>query len=461
MKRFHEERGAALVIALLVLLVLSFLEIALIVTTTTETKVSSIHLRDRQALEVAEAGIEEVIGRMRLSPGEENYVGDASFPLNPDWVTVIHLNDTENDTSADGDTIYTKSTQLNNPAEELLRYSTTELSALDDLLIVRHKTRGDSIYFCDLTDRSQYLEARDHGGFPVEIVEANGRRGEAERRIVAEVCRILLPASIPADAALYTGEVIDFEESAGGWLIVCGHNHRRALPLGTGDYDPPDCDSAGHWYHKDPCVFPWEGRGTDNYTWANRDPENCDPAGCVVGVKFPADKLSPTLRSGEEYYGNPAWQKVVNLNETTFPPLYEVLGFENEDSMNVHIGWIPISSGDPAEGMCRATGGHYQINESGSGWGLLWVKGSGTDKDLILDPNVVYDFKGLIYVEGGIQSGSNSELRVLGACMLKKGGRHHPRCNEGRLVFCYSSEAIGWYLMEDIGLYEVLSWREK
>ncbi len=470
MKSFLSERGAALVIALLVLLVLSFLEVALIVTTTTETKISSTQLRDSQALEVAEAGIEEVITRMALDLGNGDYIGDASLPLNKGWVTVVHLNNTPNDTS--GDTVYSKSTQLNNPEEQLLHYSTTDLSDSDDLLIVRHKTggtNGDSIYFCDLTDRSQYLEAADHGGFPVDVIEVTGRKGDSERKIVAEVSKILLPVSRPADAALYIGDRLDYKDMPEDPTIlkVCGHAHRRSLPLGpSGDYDPPNCDSTGHKYHADPCVFPWEGDGDNLYTYSNRDPENCDPAGCVVGIKFPKSYWEPTVESVElELYGNPAWEKVAGLDTTTFPSLWQVLGFATEEEMNNEINWTDINSADDARGMCRVTvPGDFVINSSDSiGWGVLWVRGnSGNPANLRLSSGANYTFRGLLYVEGYLKFPSyDSELRVLGSTMLRRGAAQPANTNRGKLFFLYSSETIGWYLMEELGLFEILSWREK
>lgn len=467
MNNFFKEQGAALVIALLVLLVLSFLEIALIVTTTSETKIGSTQLMDSQALGVAEAGVEEAITRMNLSSGDVNYIGDPGFPLNPDWRTVVHLNSTLDDTTI-GDITYRKSKQLGQPGNPLL-YTVEDTSNTEDLLIIRHKTggtSGDSIYFCDLLDRSQYLEAYDHGGFPVEVIEVTGRKGKAKRRVIAELSRIVLASSVPGEGALFASGYL-FQAMSGS-TKVCGHNHRMSLPLGSGNYDPPNCDSTDHEYHMEPCKFHWMGQGTDTTTWGNRDLD-CPPAGCKPAMKFVTlYTASPGGLPGYwELYGNPAIQ-VIFGDTSDFPALWEVLGFVSEDSMTSAFDWDTVSNtyDDTLRGPCIVTDDEFTVRSDGYnlGSGVLWVRGSDYNGKLVVEGD--YFFKGLIYVQSYFQVGSvtdtESTLRVLGGIMARGDPLSQKvMFNYANVVLCYSGEAIASAFRQSMGIYATLSWREK
>ena len=66
--RLSDERGAALIIALLAMLLLTALGLALILTTTTETKITANYRDGQEALYAADAGIERVMQELLTVP---------------------------------------------------------------------------------------------------------------------------------------------------------------------------------------------------------------------------------------------------------------------------------------------------------------------------------------------------------------------------------------------------------
>ena len=77
-----DERGMALVIALLVLMVLTVIGAALMANVNIETKMSGHKARDTQALATAEAGLQEAVLRIRN--------GDIPDDGNPRAVSLIY-----------------------------------------------------------------------------------------------------------------------------------------------------------------------------------------------------------------------------------------------------------------------------------------------------------------------------------------------------------------------------------
>lgn len=470
------EGGAALVIALLVLLVISVFGAALIVTTTTETKISSHQLRDSQALGVAEAGVEEVISRMSLHPADRDYIGDASFPLRLDWRTTVLLTDSPPPDSLPH--YYVKSIQMGSTGDKL-RYSTDDRDDPDNL-VVYHKTQGDLIYFCNLSDRSLYLESPDHIGFPVEVIEVTGRKGNAERRIIAEVVKVVDPRYVPTGGAFWWWGGLTGSD---GSMKICGHNHYGNLDLSTGLYDTPDCDP----FHIEPCQFPYRGMGDSMWTWGIQDPENCDPPGCAVGVNSVPHVhwWTPQWDNIEyvELYGNPA----VKYPHPPFPRLWEILGYPDEATMRNELPWHTVSSGDTLKGPCMVEDLKLRIDKHtplGKGHGILWVRGDkkpGSQDNYYGDLDIGktddpeqfgFTYTGLLYVEGSLKAHRHSTFRTLGTVLVRTGdlAPADPNPNsssgaigpiDGDIISCYSSDAIAKEVVGISGHYQFLSWREK
>src|SRR5262252_7181617 len=81
--RPKRERGIALVMALLVLLVISVIAAALMLSVQVETKISGRDDRRSQALSIAEAGVSEAVSRIRS--------GEVPDTLNPRMASQIFL----------------------------------------------------------------------------------------------------------------------------------------------------------------------------------------------------------------------------------------------------------------------------------------------------------------------------------------------------------------------------------
>jgi hypothetical protein len=89
MKRLREENGIVLVLAMMLLLILGLLGMSAINTTSYDNRIAGNKKTSEQAFYVAEAGIQELLGRFR-----EGAVGEVqdTEPLNPDWRRFIALN---------------------------------------------------------------------------------------------------------------------------------------------------------------------------------------------------------------------------------------------------------------------------------------------------------------------------------------------------------------------------------
>lgn len=427
MKRERGQRGAALVVALLVVLVLSLLEIALIVTTTTETKVSSTQLRDTQALTIAEAGIEEVIGRMLLEREKDKFIGDTGSPLNPDWCTIVVLHDPP---SGNDDTTWVKTVQQ---GRYKLHYATEdENGPPEDFLSVHHKTggtNGDSIYF----GTDQKLEAPDYDGNAVEVIEVTGTQGNANRRIITEVVR--MSPTIIVEAAFRVNSNVRVT----GTLDVCGHDHSPDL-WDDFDLEPPACST----YHLEPCHRPPEEDDGQTVSYWDDTDTDCDEAGCMEAVELNG---SFDHRGSARIWGNPALD---STPENPFYELYEILGFGSEDEMIASINWQSVVTGDHVRGFCVAEADEFRPG-GGTGRGVLWVMGN-------LRVAANYKFKGLIYVEGWMKASGGS--RFLGSVVVNS-EFERVTGGTGTAQIHLSTQAVQEEVAGALARFVRLSWREK
>src|SRR5262245_14836686 len=127
MKRPEPERGIALVMALLILLVLSVIAAALMLSVQVETKISGRDDRRSQALSIAEAGVAEAVSRIRS--------GDVPDTLNACMASQIFLASAGSIPVLGADSTGLPTAQ---PAGNWLSYSTTQKS--DQVLTVTYKT---------------------------------------------------------------------------------------------------------------------------------------------------------------------------------------------------------------------------------------------------------------------------------------------------------------------------------
>jgi hypothetical protein len=403
--RHPRERGAALVIALLVLLVVTVLGVMLMMAQTISRRTVGHNLRTTDALNVAESGVGEALACIRH--------GDIALDTaNPRAVAQIFLANSGSVPQLGGpDSVGVGTKQ---PAGSWLAYSTAQRSP--DALTVRFKTDAarSVIYKYDATRTPKINTV---SGMPIYEVTATGITGTARRTVVTEV--IQKPFYANAKAALTAGHDIDFIGNA----VVCGYNHSADTPTDAGKNrrgNNPDC-------------VPWEiGTGNLPGAWSTGA---INPGGGSTQTGQPSGNLG----GQPGFYAGP-WD-AFNMPQADFlswigapitavpSTLKGIFYFDNNSTIGDQSASIGIHGAD--------------------GEGLLYVDG-----DLTINAGFV--FRGMIYVEGDLTM--NGQAWVLGGIIVK--GRGSVRQNGGATIL-YSSEAIARALAKYGGQFVTLSWREK
>jgi Tfp pilus assembly protein PilX len=204
------ERGVALIMALLTLLVLSLAVAGIMMTLNTDTKVAGHQLRGSQAFYLAEAGVAEAEARIRF--------GDVPGTLNPKMVTQIF-----NAPAGSVPVLGTDSTALATlqPSGEFLDYSTA--TKTDRVLTISYKTDAarNIIYRYDV---SKNPSVQTSSGFPIYVIRSTGVKGTDRSTVVTEV--VQRPFNVNVKGAMACNVGIDF--SGTSW--VCGHDHSVDTP---------------------------------------------------------------------------------------------------------------------------------------------------------------------------------------------------------------------------------------
>lgn len=305
------ERGIALVIALLVLLVVSLLAVVLMASVNVNTKITSHGLRETKALNNAEAGIGEAQARIAS--------GDIALNGNPLAVAQIF-----NVASGSVPVLGTDSTALATaqPTGAWLAYSTA--SRGPRALTVQYKTNNarTAVYRYDASvTPAVHLGAP---GLPIYVVTSTGTAGTDVRSVRAEIyARPVITnvfGALQANVGIHTKGTFD----------ACGLNHRADTPIGDlgTAYHTGSGDLAGIW-------------STDSITHQ----------GASASYGNPADLAGQT-----GFYSGP-WD-VFGLTQAQF---FSWVG-------------APVSSPpDPADGLYYVN--QDLAYHGGSGSGLLYVEG--------------------------------------------------------------------------------------
>lgn len=396
------ERGIALVMAMLVLLVITVMAIILMMNSTVNRQLTGLDTRSTQALTVAEAGLGEAMSRLRN--------GDISLSTaNPRAVAQIFLASAGSVPVTGTDTTALDTRQ---PAGEWLRYSTPGKSP--DALTVQFKTDNarTTIY---RYDASLADPVNTTTGLPIYVITATGTQGGTRRRVVAEV--IQKPFVASAKAALTCNQDIRFIGNA----VVCGFNHRADTPNPAGENGRAGSNS---------CITYETVGGNLPGSWTTDSTWN---GGAATQTGSPV----PNVSGGIGFYPGP----------------WATLSMTQADFFN----WVgsPLGSTASLYGVYYLDNDAVVQNQSGAfafhgatGEGLLYVDG-----DLTLNSTFVY--KGLIYVEGDLRM--NGQAWVLGGMIVK--GKSEIRQNGGATIL-YSSEAISQALARYGGQFVTLAWRE-
>ncbi len=239
MKAIHipgNQRGSAMVISLLVLLVLTMVGTLYLVQTKTETQISGHDMRSTQALYNAEAGYGEALARMSKSTDSTDYVGQAQdeWLTEPGWGTYIVL--AAGDAASDPDYAAPGTDGRDNngdgsvdeAGEHYPEVATKQLAddAINyDWVKIRYKLNGTGqaiLFGDDDNDMTTPPRMNITTGYPVIVVTSHGEQGSAARTV--EVEAVKYPFQI-IDTAIYA-ETDDFKFN-GTQFLVSGE-----------DYDP-------------------------------------------------------------------------------------------------------------------------------------------------------------------------------------------------------------------------------
>ena len=397
------ERGAALVIALLVLTVLIVVSAAMVTTSVVNTRLSGVDQRRAKALDLAEAGIGEAVGRIKA--------GDVPDNSNPRMVAQIYNVNAGSAPVLGADSISLPTAQ---PAGNWLNYSTEGRNPY--ALTVRYKTDANrmAIYKYDV---SQSIPVQTTSGMAIYQIQSTGRVGNAVRTVVAEVTPV--PLNINVRGAMVCNKAVTWS----GNDRFCGYNHRSDTPTGTGSGGR----SGGGGCNAAPGQ--WEVAGALAGIWSNA--AIVSPGGYAQGSPLTSQNQPAPFYTGP-------WD-ALGMTQAQF---YAWVGPPTNTAPGVPKGIVYLDN----NGTAQDQSGSFTFT-GGDGDGFLYVDG-----DLNLNGN--FHFKGLIYAEGNITVNANAW--VLGG-VIERGKSPHD--NHANGTFLYSRDSI----IENIGrygAYATISWRE-
>lgn len=412
----RDQGGAALVVALLMLLGLAAMGVTAVMIGSSDLMVAGGHRQRSVALNTAEAGLAEALHRMNQRPGTMVSVGgsnvdisifDPATPPNPAWSARI-FNTSPGAAPASGDGAFHTGTIQ--PAGNYLNYASS--SDPDEAILIRHKLRdfdGDGTAEVALFDPSRIPPENPNTGFPIERITVTGREGQARRVIQADVVRFPLNPNVLA--GLMANGAVDLR----GNVTVCGRNHRIDTPAHTG---LPNCSPA----------------------WEEAD-------GNLYGVMTTGGSVG--TRGSTDLLGSPSPTNTDNTN--TFQSIAGVLGVTDQEWADIvaNADRTSFSGSGPYDGI-TVINGNQSLN-GGTGSGLLYVNGN-----LTLSGN--FTWRGLIYVEGVFRI--TGTAWILGGAMANGGGEITAvDFGAGTPKILYSRAALVQTLMSAMN-YIVLSWKE-
>lgn len=415
----QSERGAALIISLMMLLALGFVGAALVFTAGGDLKMAGADRRGTQAQSAAEAGIQEAMHRLALSAGTMVSVNGETFDaairdttdnLDPNWEVRIYEPGASSPTSA-GSLHYTPTVQPQGTDLDYLRAGS--------FLSIRHKwidRNADDVR--NANELVRYDAARIPPenfatGSPIEVVTVAGHRSDARRNLMVETTRY--PFTPNVFAALTADNGVDVR----GNVHICGMNHDADTPAFTHLETSPPCS-----------------------------PDYDEPSGHLSGVTTTGDPIDVT--GATNLLGQPSAIDTSSANP--FYTLAEALGVTQEmvDRVLANPDHTSATDPSPLEGIVYingdATGAQRFDNVTGQG--LIYVTG-----DMGISGN--FAWRGLIYVEGDVRIVGTPW--ILGAMLVR--GNTNTAFGGGTPNVLYSREMLR-IALEMAFDYVVLSWKE-
>ena len=393
----RDQRGVALIMALLALIVLSLAVAGIMMTLNTDTKVAGHQLRGSQALYIAEAGIAEAEARIRF--------GDVPNNLNPRMVAQIFNAAPGSVPVLGADSIALPTQQ---PAGAWLDYSTD--TQTDRVLTVTYKTDAarNVIY---RYDPSRNPAVQTQTGLPVFVVRSTGLKGQDRVTVVEEV--IQRPYLLNVRGALAAHVGIAFS----GTSNVCGHNHSIDTPAGTTDsiackpWELPYGDLPGGWSNN--------AITTDGTSQQTGSP--------------------PIAPNQTGFYAGP-WEALTMSQQEFFTWVGQPIPTEPQPPRGI----IYLDK----DNITQNTVGNFSY-QGGNGEGFLYVDGG-------LRVNGNFTYVGLIYVEGDLDI--NGTCWILGGMIVK--GVTTIKIANGTCTVLYSADAIQQKIAKYGGSMMKLAWRQ-
>ncbi len=438
-----QRKGIALVVSLMILLILTLLGVAIMMFAVNEEQIVGNQMRHIRSLAYAEAGVSEVVRMLNLEKIADPMVGGNYAP---DWKTYVLLNTTLPGTQ--GNTYFVSSAQMTLPGSLLLEYSTEYLDTLNSL-VVHHKVNPAHLseifyYNWNTRTREPYNPTTYDGAFfPIEVVEATGRIGNANRKIRVEVAMRSAPVNVAAALAC------DFDIQIGGNFVCCGHNHR---------WETPDLTDAGADHHECFKVPNWHVVRKDGLPHADEANEfekimvdpRCSEIQCLPGVSSPLHNIGQ--QGNPDVRGNPDKTNDPTIGE--FFEIWEMLGAEDEADLLEKYDWQDIVPGTIDDVILKGfyrCAGDLHISGASRLEGVIWVTGDLTQTGNFIGKGLLYSqmdlhLNGTSWILGAIATSGDAEVLISPV--------------NGNATVLYSSEAIQRAISAAYG-YTTIAWSEE
>jgi Tfp pilus assembly protein PilX len=405
-----DERGIALVISMLILLVMTLLGLVLMAGASLNRGLAGNDQRMRQALNVAEAGVGEAEARIAKQEVLMNIAVPAAacqvFNTIPGSVPVVGA-----DTTA---------LATGQPVGSYLNYTRPDRGP-DVLTIGWKRNTANQVLKYDGTRNPAIQTAT---GIPIYTITSTGKQGTARRTIVAEV--IQKPYIVLAKGAFTADQAIDNLGNAN----ICGWNHFASTNINDGNKGQGVMPGG-----PDYCIDNEVGGGNGVPGVWTSGPLN---TGGNIGNAGNPDTLGN--QGHNNFYTGP-WD-CFGMSQAEF---WQFVGAPKAPNAVTSYNGITYvdDNGVTRDQSC-------QLGPNGAdGEGFLYVDG-----DLKLNSN--FSYKGFIFVEGDITVNGNAW--ILGGLVCR--GKGHIKL-AGTLTVLYSSDAITQMLTKYGSQFVTLSWREQ
>ncbi|MBN1503429.1 MAG: hypothetical protein JW952_00030 [Candidatus Eisenbacteria bacterium] len=419
------ERGNALVIALLVLLVLSSMAAIFVGVTKTEKQISGNNLRDSQSLYIAEAGVAEALSRMS-APASPSYIGETTTPPTPGWGRYVVQSGTAS--TSDPEHAATQYDGLDNDGngqvdeagEAYPEIYSSQISLQDPLGYPWVKVRYRQM---DVGGVQRVVLFGDHDnnlatrpvmntahGHPVLIVTCNGRQSNATKTVEVEALRLPGP-TVPG--SVYTEGTL---ECKGTSFLIDGN-----------DYDPVT-GTIVTGSTPLPGVVPTQGTSAVDCNtpqgWNNIQGEGTAPS------------IVPAT---------------VDIDLAAVFDIYEAMADISYNGTQMNPNTSSWGTADDYKIVCIRNG-ELHLSGANSGGGILLVEG-----DMTISGQ--FTWYGLIICLANVEfTGGGAGIHIYGGVMTQ-GDISSSGSVSGNADILYSSATIS--KLTEFQTYRVCSWRER